>query len=256
MHLTKPVKVGLRALAVGSLAYLLLKPSTAAAGATAAGGTNTSGATYFLFSITTPYSSNPAVTPQGQANVQAALAAAGFVNIQVQNDPSVTAGNSWVATAMFTGTPPTTVTAASGNLTLSNVQALTGTPPVPQPVSNLVVGSWYQFSVRTSFLQGAPDPTTGVPANQPNVAAYLIAMGFGGPTGGTAASPTLYLTAAADQSSTPDTWNVFATWQGPPNVTPVPTSATDYPPLIFFVPNALPTLMAAAPTAAPPTTMP
>ena len=255
MHLTKPVKVGLGALAVGGLAYLLLKPSASASAATSAGGTNTSGATYFLFSITTPYSSNPAVTPQGQANVQQALAAAGFTNIQVQTDPSVTAGNSWVATAMFTGTPPTTVTAASGNLTLSNVQPLAGAPPTPTTVPNLVAGSWYSFSVRTSFLQGAPDPTTGVPANQPNVAAYLMAMGFGA-SGGTAAAPALYVTAAADKSSTPDTWNIYGTFTGAPNVTPVPTSATDYPPLIFFVPNAMPTLMAAAPSGPPSSAMP
>ena len=246
-------KVGLGVVGVGVViaAVSVMNSKAAAAALPAPGGTSAS--SYWLFNVTTPYTSQIATNPTGTATVATALAGAGFTNITVQSDPTTT--NGWVVLAMYPGTPPATVAAASGNLTLTPPDGSTAIPQVTslptQTTANLQVGTWYSFSVRTSFLQTSLDA-------QSAVAVILTGLGFG-TIGSTATAPLLFITPAADLSSAPDTWNVYAMVTG--TTSPVPANGTpitivDLPPLLFFVPSALPTALATAPTTAPPNTMP
>lgn len=269
MHLTTPEKIGAAAVAVGVVAAVVMANKSAAA--TPAGGTltNTSNAAYWLFELTTPYNS----TGTSNASMVAAdLTKAGFIpspafqgGFQIEADP--TTANGWVVIAQYAGQPPTTI-AASGSTTLSTLAPTAGSTwnnstvsslPTPTPVTGLTAGQWYAFSVRTSFLQAAPNAMSAL-------AVILTDWGFGA-TGGTAAAPNLLLTPAADLSATPDTWNVFAQYTGPAGATTAPSSITDQPPLAIFatVPTLLPATLTASGTAggapaagttAPPTTMP
>jgi hypothetical protein len=245
-------KIAIAAAAVGGVVLYAQSNAAAAATTPAAGSAPGPTSSYYIFNVTTPYQSNIATN---LAIVTAALQAAGFSNIVIEPDPTnVDAGGNqygWVATALYTGTPPTSITNASGNLTLAPVAGSTAITPITGPVapttSNVTVGTWYSFAVRTSFLQAATNALAAVQA-------LLQNLGFG--TGSTASSPTIYVTPAADMSSTPDTWNVYAIFTGPSGATTAPSQVTDTPPLIFFVPSATPTAMTTAPSGPPPVTMP
>jgi hypothetical protein len=141
------------------------------------------------------------------------------------------------------------ISASGGMATVSDLQVITGPLPVATSVS-LTTGTWYSFSVRTSFLQGAM-------GSQGDVISLLQTMGFG--LGGTATAPTLYVVPATQSSpgvaitdpTALDTWNVIAVYSGPTAATPPgrPYTVTDGPPLLFFVPSALPLPLSASLTA-------
>lgn len=235
MNLTPAEKVGLGVVAVGAVVGLVMLTSKPAAAAAPVAGSGPAAAQqYYLFSLTTPYSSNDP-TGQAYANVTAALQAQGFTMLQVQEDPTL--ANGWVGTGLWSGagTPPatgSTYAAASGTLTYTGAAALgTGViPPAPMQYPGLVAGNWYTFSVRTIFYNAAPATAaagTVEVGTTPEVAALLGSMGFAGPTALITAS------AGNDQQ-----WNCAAQFVGvtPPGSTTPGTSTQDAPPLIVIVP--------------------
>lgn len=152
-------------------------------------------------------------------NPTAALSAVGFGQLQVQTDPFNT--NNWLVTAYWTAPSGATTFTDGGSTWQVNVRMglpalLAATPPIPQSVTGLVANDWYTFSVRTEFLQNATDngeSAAGV------LATVLESSGWG-----SSSTPPL-ITAAADTSSTPDTWNAAAQWTG------IATTTQDAPPL-------------------------
>jgi hypothetical protein len=180
-------------------------------------GTNANGTTtysgmqpgYYLFNVLST------------ASPLAGLSSAGFGQIQLQQDPYQT--NNWLVSAYWTGPATTLTDGGPGSWEINNGAGLPDflgavTPPLPQPYSNLSLNQWYKFSIRTSFLQSA--------ANAVSVIQNLLAQE------GWAAGA--LVTAAADPSSTPDTWNVAAQWTGAASET------SDAPPLWVFVSQPAP----------------
>jgi hypothetical protein len=184
---------------------------------------------WYIFSVTA--ASDPTIP----------LQQAGFATVQAEIDPLTVGG--FVVSAQWIGGSAgtaTTVVAPAG-LTIGGL-ADNGVvqPPVPEsyladtaqgtgatvPLSPN--GPWYAFSVRTSFL-------STVSAGAAAVAAALVNSGW---------KAGAMVTAAADMSSTPDTWNVFAQWdQGS-------SEATDGPPLWILIPQRYTPTGAAAPVTA------
>lgn len=168
---------------------------------------------WYIFSITS--TTNPTV----------ALQQTGFATVQAQPDP-LTPGN-WIVSAQWTGTASgvaTSFTPPVGIVFGALADNGTTQPPIPTAwqadngqgngTMNLAVGTWYAFSVRTSFLSSANLAAAGLNS-------ALVNSGWSGSM----------ITAAADMSATPDTWNVYAQWQG------ASISTTDAPPLWILIPQ-------------------
>ncbi len=239
--------IGLGAAAAGGIAYAVSKSSAAAPAPTPTTSNLTVIPTHwYLFQVTS-----------GATNPEAALEGLGLTSVQAEPDP-INAGN-WIATA-YNGTatslPPSWSLPSAGSINGALDDLGTTAPPVPTAweadngsgtgTVSLVVSDWYSFSIRTSFQSGTPHAAK-------TVSDMLVNYGWGG----------AMVTTAADTSSTPDTWNVYAQWDGSS------VSTTDAPPLWILIPQksipglATPTpamgpidMGAMAPTAAPPNTMP
>jgi hypothetical protein len=187
-----------------------------------------------------------------QAQVQTALAVVGFSKLQVQPDP-INTGN-YVVSGLWTGTAsggatgflPTTGWTINGALNSNG----TTVPPTPTAwqgdngsgvKENLIAGNWYSFVIETSFLSGAAGA-------QAAVVQMLTNYGWGG----------ALVTAAADTSASPNTWNVIAQWDEGVS------EAVDAPPLWILKPRVSSSPAAVGPidlgstvqTVAPPNTMP
>ena len=242
--------IGLGVAAAAGLVYALA-PKTAAAGTTPTtpgttpppGVISATPGNYYVFSVT---SSMP------QAQLQAALTAVGFAQVQVQPDP-INTGN-YVVSGLWTGTANGVATGflPTAGWTVNGALGSNGTTAPPTPTSwqgdngsgvkeNLIAGNWYAFSIATSFLSGTPGA-------QAAIVQMLTNYGGGG----------ALVTAAADTSANPDTWNVIAQWDG------ASTVATDAPPVWILKPRVSSTppavgpidLGSTVPTTPPPNTMP
>jgi hypothetical protein len=254
----------------------LAKNSAAATTTPAAGGGTTPAPTpltgapaNFLFNVA--YPTTITATP---AQVAADLTAAGFTGLLVQPDPTVT--DAFIVAASYgPGLPysaaiQTAITsppaagaldfsiaapslATSGATAQVGIYNLTQITSLPAPTTvSLVVGQWYSFAVRTSFLQTASNALG-------NVITLLQSIGFG-----TQAAPPTYVAPVtmsspgvpldASQPTNFDTWNVIAQYGGAPINTPPAAgssqSVSDLPPVLLFLPSALPTVTA-APTSVP-----
>lgn len=216
-----------------------------------------------LFNLTTPYTALAGITA-----VQTDLANAGFANAIVQPDLSVATANGWIVAANYSSAgpnaaaiagalqvpsqtvtiPATVLPPATGNTaTISNVVAITSIPAVT--TLTLATGTWYQFSVITSFLQSQAPSST--------VLQILQTMGFG-----ITPLTSIYITPITQSSagvpipaSTPqalDTWNVIAEFSGVAAVAALVAAGTsqlvsDVPPLLMFKPGTLTALGTTAP---------
>ncbi len=257
------------AAAIGAGIALWQNKSAAAAASSTPGTTPSSTpgtAATLLFNVAYPSTAGSVTVGQ----VQADLAAAGFQGALVQPDVTAPAGsNAFIVAAVYppggpyagpiqtaVTSPPSpgalafTIAAQSlassgGTIGIYNVDPIVSLPEAT--TAQCTVGTWYAFSVRTSFLQG-------VPGAQADVLSLLMGLGFG-----SAASPTLFVQPVTmSDPTTPipasdtqafDTWNVIAQYNGRPGATTIPVGYTvavpDLPPLLLFVPGATPTAIAA-----------
>jgi hypothetical protein len=248
--------------------------ATAAAGGAAAGTTTSGSSAALLFNLVYPASAT--VTP---ANATADLTAAGFTGIVLQTDPTVPDSFIVAATYPSTGSLTAAITAAVTSTTAPAVTmpspsagaGVTATLANLEPIQSVpvglttqfAVGTWYSFSVSTSFLQGASGA-------QADVISLLQEMGFGATE--TAMTPTLLFVTPVTQSSAGvaiptttstgasnaqafDTWNVIAQYTGPasPAATAGATqNVSDLPPLLMFKPGTIVSLGTTAPASSTP----
>jgi len=194
--------IGLGALGLGGLIYLVTQPPQAAPAVSqppAPGG-------WYYFTVSTSYQWNDG-TGQAQSTIKQALANAGFsaATLQVYGDPTNPQG--WVGTGQWSAPAGVTSPSLASGTGVGSFTALTAPPPTPQTQSGLVAGSWYALSFRTSFM-------TSTQNAQMMAANVLSGFGFAN----------AQVAAAQDSSS----WNAIAQWQ-PSNGA---TSFSDEPPLL------------------------
>lgn len=266
MNLTRNEKIGIAVGAAAVVATVALVAKNASAATPAPGGGTTPAAqANWLVELTTPYPANAANIPLVQADL---AATPGYVlnttlfgagGILIQPDPT-NGPNGWVAIFTFNGQPPSSIPTTAAGFTPAAVgiapvagstwqnSTVISFPPTYQ-ITGLTAGTWYAFSVQTSFLSSVPNAAAAV-------ASLLASMGFGSTGSFGSATPNVGISIAADPSASPNTFNVIAMFVGTGTNT---TSSTDLPPLISILLGGnypvtltpLPTDLTASGTAAP-----
>jgi hypothetical protein len=248
------------------LAWAVSKASGTSTGAPVTPGAPGASGHYYLFTLTTPYANSDAAgTPAGSAygSVIAALtmgmgtatAPSGFTQLQVEEDPFTS--NGWIGTGLWNGTGAPQIPAVNGQFTVlavangdtTSTTGLTdlGTSPPTGSVTytSLTPGSWYTFTLETSFVSGVAPATAAAMAAVKSLAGQL-----GWSTGtGMLISPS---------GSNNQKWNLVAQWAGTAafgTQPALPTSSPDRPPLVIYAPpvgaagaNPAPVLQSSQPT--------